>query len=444
MRWVANMLYLLAGVFYLPVLLYEMIVLGKNRRGWRERFGFVPRFDPTIKRIWVHAVSLGEMNATRELVRQLHERLPEVEVVFSTTTDTGFSRGVELYGRGNVFRFPLDLSFVVARVLRRVNPSLLVLIEQEVWYNLVRLAGGCGVSVVVVNGRLTERSAKRLALLGRIARSMFSRLTWIGAQDETIARRFAMLGTSSEKIEVTSSLKWDSAAVVDRVDGCDRLAAALGIDKRAPLWVCGSTGPGEEKLVLDAHRKLLAAFSQGVEESAGKTPVLAVIPRKPERFEEVARLIQSAGFDCHRRSHHADGVTPSVQNRPSVILGDTMGELRKFYCLADVVFVGRTLVPMGGSDPMEVAALGKPVIVGPHTDNFALPVCALREKNAIRQVSSANELAGAVESLFNDPHERRVMGERARSVVLKHQGATRRTVDVLVHILDGASECQVL
>lgn len=442
MRWLADIVYLLAGIVYSPFLLYEMAVLGKNRRGWRQRFGFVPRFDASLRRVWIHAVSLGEMNATRKLVEHLRGRLPGLDIVFSTTTDTGYARGVELYGKANVFRFPLDLSFVVSRVLRRVNPSLLVLVEQEVWYNLLHGAARKGIPVAIVNGRLTQRSASRLAVLGGITRSMFARLTWVGAQDDGIAGRFADLGVPRERVEITSSLKWDSADVTDHVDGCDALAAAVGIDVRAPLWVCGSTGPNEERMILDAYASLLSRSSRSVHNmqddalGAGPSnrPQLAIVPRKPERFDEVARLIQSAGFRCIRRSDPPSGATLTA-DADAVILGDTMGELRKFYGLADVIFVGRTLVPMGGSDPMEAAALGKPIIVGPHTDNFASPVRLFQEKDAVRSIAGCSELSRAVGSLLDDAEARKALGERARRVVIDNQGATKRTVDALVRIL---------
>ncbi len=155
MRFLADLLYLLAGLLYVPMAIYEMIVLGKNRRGWRERFGWVPTFPQPKQRIWIHAVSLGEINATPRLVEALRERLPEVDFVFSTTTDTGYARATKLYGAQRVFRFPLDFSPVVSRVLKRVAPTLIVLVELEVWYNLVRMATGRGIPVAVVNGRLT-------------------------------------------------------------------------------------------------------------------------------------------------------------------------------------------------------------------------------------------------------------------------------------------------
>lgn len=439
MRWLADFVYLFAGLFFLPVAIYQAVVLGKNRRGWRQRFGFVPVFDPSPPqsglerlrrpRIWIHAVSLGEINATPRLVETIQSRRPDVDFVFSCTTDTGFARAVQLYGVDRVFRFPLDFSPVVSRVLHRVRPTLIVLVELEVWYNLVHQAAQRGIPVVVVNGRLTERSFRRFRRLGSIVRGMFSKLAWVGAQDDSIANRFKELGTKPDRVAVTSSLKWDSADVTDEVEGASLLAAALGLDDNRRVWVCGSTGPGEEAMVLEAYRLL--------KDDIHSRPVkLVIVPRKPERFDEVARQIERAGFACVRRSRHADGARVEILADDAVILGDTMGELRKFYSLADVVFVGRSLVELGGSDPMEVAALGKPIVVGPHMKNFELPVEALQAKDAIRCVDSSVSLAREVQSLLGDRAISQGLGSRAREVVIENQGATDRTVDALLGILE--------
>ncbi|MBI4717621.1 MAG: 3-deoxy-D-manno-octulosonic acid transferase [Planctomycetes bacterium] len=444
MRWLADAIYLIAGLIYLPVALYHAVFVGKNRRGWGERFGAVPRFSGNRPRVWIHAVSLGEINCTPQLVAELRARLPDWEIVFSTTTDTGFARGVALFGREHVFRFPLDFSVVVARVLDRVRPTLIVLVELEVWYNLVRQAARRGIPIAVVNGRLTERSRRRLARLGGLTRQMFARLTWVGAQDETIAARFRACGADEGSVEVTGSLKWDTATVMDGVPGDRELARAMGADGTRPLWVCGSTGPGEEGLILAAFRRLLqpAPAAASITKPAGRPtdpacvaqPLLAIVPRKPERFEEVARLIGQAGFRCVRRSARPDGTPGAPVDTAAVLLGDTMGELRKFYALARVVFVGRSLVPMGGSDPMEVAALGRPILIGPYVDNFRSPVDLLYSAGAVRIVSDAESLAESVAALLGDPALAASMGARARGVVLEHQGATRRTAERLVRI----------
>ena len=460
MRWLADIAYLLAGLIYLPVALYHALILGKNRRGWRQRFGGIPTFDPTVPRIWIHAVSLGEINATPRMVAALRERLPETDIVLSTTTDTGYARAVQLYGADRVFRFPLDFSPVVARVLRRVRPTMIVLVELEVWYNLVRMATRRGIPVAVVNGRLTERSALRFRWLRSIGRSMFRDLTWVGAQDETIAARFQSLSVPGDRIEVTSSLKWDTAAVSDRVEGSNALAAALGLDGSRPVWVCGSTGPGEEEMLLDAYRTIVRVCANQSRErerpdddgvaaaprsdrpiasgpgSDTRTPVLVLVPRKPERFEEVARFIADAGFAYVRRSVRPDGTRVATGSGGSVVLGDTMGELRKFYALADVVFVGRSLVPLGGSDPMEVAALGKPIVTGPHMENFESPVGLLRNADAIRIVETADDLSSVIGELLSDSSARARLGAAAREVVLRNQGATKRTTDRLVRLIN--------
>ncbi len=433
MRWFADFLYLFVGLLYLPVAVYNALLLGKNRHGWRERFGSLRQRDSSQPRIWIHAVSLGEINCTPLLVKKLRHKLPDVDIVISTTTDTGFARAVQLFGQDAVFRFPLDFSLTISKVLRRIRPSLIVLVELEVWYNLVHQAHRRGIPIAIVNGRLTQRSVKRLGWLGAIGRSMFARLSWVGAQDEAIAERFRSLGTPSECVEMTSSLKWDTATVSDVVERANELALALGIDQSKPLWVCGSTGPAEEAIILEAHKKLLASWS-----SSQASPTLVIVPRKPERFDDVAKLIRNEGFKCIRRSQRADGCQANgLDDSPTVILGDTMGELRKFYSLASVVFVGRSLVPMGGSDPMEVAAMGKPMIVGPHMGNFALPVATFERARAVLVVKSAELLAEGVKQLLSHPDEAQVLAQNARKVVQENQGATDVTVEKLATLLSG-------
>jgi len=446
MRWVADALYLLAGLLYLPALAYQIIVLKKNRRGWSERLGLRVRARDSRPRLWIHAVSLGEVNCTPKFVAALRDELPEWDVVVSSTTDTGYARAVSLYGREHVFRFPLDLSWIMGRVFDRVRPSILVLVELEVWFNLVRLARRRGVPVVVVNGRLTERSARRFQRLGSPVRRMFADLAWVGAQDDAIAERFCRLGAAASRIEVTSSLKWDTAEIVDQVEGAVSLADALGLERSGPLWVAGSTGPDEEEMVLGAHAQLVREWS-GMAQNVPANPLtgrargapgLAIVPRKPERFAEVARLIERQGFRCVRRSECPDSPSPSHELGDAVILGDTMGELRKFYSLADVVFVGRSLVPLGGSDPIEVAALGKPIVVGPYTVNFAMPVAALRAAGAVCEVQRAADLVGAVRGLLRDTEGARDMGLKAREVVRRHQGATHRTANRVAELARSA------
>ncbi len=427
MHWLANFCYLVAAILYAPVLLYQMVFQGKNRRGWWERLGHIPPRTSDHPCIWIHAVSVGEVNATRSLVQQTRNTIPHVDIVISSTTDTGYARAKALYPDLMVFRYPLDFSWVIKRVLRRVRPTVIVLMELEVWYNLSTLAARRGIKVCVANGRFTRRSAGRLKLIGPLARRMFSELAWVGAQNAEIAGRFVSAGVPADRVEVIGSLKWDSATIAKHVEGERELAAALGIRRDRALVVLGSSGPGEEEMMIEACDQLPVELND---------VQLAIVPRKPERFKEVARLIEKKGKHCFRRSELPDGSLPPTNTSGyGILLGDTMGELRKFYSLSDVVMVGRSLVPMGGSDPMEVAALGKAMIVGPHTENFADPVAHLHKADAIARVESLEELGKRLREMLADADLRGRMGTRAQEVVRENQGATARTVARLKKLL---------
>jgi len=431
-RWL-DLLYLPLAVGYLPFLLYQMIALKKNRRGWAERFGAVAPRMGERPCVWVHAVSLGEVNATRSLVDEIARRLPDHEIVISTTTDTGYAAARRQYPDRPAFRYPLDFTFAIERVFRRIRPAAIVLMELEVWPNLLSLAQRRGIPVCVVNGRVTEEKSMRRyrwPVVRTLARRMFGRLAVVAAQDEIYAERFVELGVPSDRVHVTGSMKYDTALVADEIPGADALAAAMGIISKQPLIVAGSTGPDEEGLLLDAYRSLVSE-KPGVQ--------LAIIPRKPERFDDIARLIESRGFTCIRRSERLDGASIPHSAFPiphsTVFLGDTMGELRKFYSLASVVFVGRTLVPLGGSDLMEVAALGKAMCFGPHVGNFADVASKLLSSGGAVQMRSADDLLPTFRDLLADHARAGELGRRAREVVQQNLGATKRTVDLLVDCL---------
>jgi len=405
-----------------PFLLYRRLKRGPGSLSLRERLGNVPSHPVSAHCIWLHGVSLGEINAAKTIVAQLRRDAPETVVVISSTTQTGLERARTLYPKHVVFRFPLDFSFVIRRVLRRIRPSVIVLMELELWPNLIRLASAYDIPVLIANGRVTEeKSVRRFnwPVVRALSRRMFRKIRWVGAQDETYAERFVRLGVPAERVEVSGSVKYDAADIADRIDGQEQLAEEMAIDVSRPLWVCGSTGPGEEALVLDAYEYVLHDVPD---------LQLALIPRKPERFDEVADLVVARGYACLRRSGRPPLVPPDVPEPRPVFLGDTMGELRKFYALATVVFVGRSLVPFGGSDVMEVAGLAKPVIVGPHTENFAEAVELLLASGGGQRVASSDELAAAVTTLLQDPARREQMGRAARETILARRGATARTV----------------
>lgn len=423
-----DLLYGLAVCIGWPYLLYRRWKRGPSQTSLREYFGYVPSRPVSAHCVWVHGVSLGEINATRTIVSELRCRSPETIVAISSTTATGLARAHELYPKQEVFRFPLDFSFAIRATLNRIRPSVIVLMELEAWPNLVAVATGRDIPVVIANGRVTaDRSVRRFnrPLIRWIARRMFRQIRWVGAQDGTYASRFIELGVPPERVHVTGSVKYDAADTSDRIDGQQELAEEMGMDQTRPLWVCGSTGPGEEAMLLDAFARLHPDHPD---------LQLAIIPRKPERFDAVADLIVQRGYACLRRSTGRP-ITPggAVEPRP-VFLGDTMGELRKFYALATLVFVGRTLVPMGGSDVMEVAGLARPIIVGPHTDNFTEAVNLLLAEGAVRRVSGAEKLATVVSDLLRHPERREQMGRAGREAILSRRGATRQTVDRILEL----------
>ena len=287
-------------------------------------------------------------------------------MVVSSTTATGLARARQLYPNHTVFRYPLDFSFVIRRLFHRIRPSAIVLMELEVWPNLIDMAHARRIPTLIANGRVTEEGTMRrfrLPALRWLARRMFARLRWIGAQDERYASRFIELGARPDAVHVIGSLKYDTAAIDDQTPGQDELAEQMGID-RGPAFV-GLREHRPRRRGVDPRRVQQACAR------TAPTCSLRSSPRKPERFDEVSRLIVTRGYACLRRSTGSPTLPAETVEPQPVFLGDTMGELRKFYGLATVVFVGRSLAPMGGSDVMEVAGLAKPFLIGPHTENFA-------------------------------------------------------------------------
>lgn len=379
--------------------------------------------------VLIHAVSLGEINATRTLVSELRARRPGLRVTVSATTTTGYARATELYGgEGGVAvdRYPLDVSWAVRRFLDRHRPGVVVLMELELWPNFLRECERRGIEVVLVNGRLTAHSLRHYRWIGPVARGMFRRVGVLCVQDETYRRRFVEAGAPAERVVVTGSMKFDTAQLAVEGAKVEALRREVGLVGGGKVWVCGSTGPGEEREILGVYRRLRG-------EVAGLRLVL--VPRKPERFEEVAGLIGEMGFEVVRRSAKAPG------REDAVVLGDTVGELRTFYALADVIFVGRSLVDLGpkqhGSDMLEAAALGKAVVVGPFTGNFADAMEQLRRGGGVVEVADGSGLEREVGRLLRDAGAAGALGEAARRLVEGGRGATSRHADVILRRVSG-------
>ncbi len=394
-----------------PVWVVRLIRTGKWRTDWRGRLGYgepVPG-DATTPTVLLHGVSLGEVNATRTLVAALGGGKPPVRVVVSATTNTGFDRAQRLYGEAHtVVRFPFDFSGAVGRLLDRVRPTVVALVELEAWPNLIDACRARGIPVCVVNGRLSERSFRRYRLFRPLVRGSFAKLAAVGAQTEEYASRFAALGTAPQAILVTDTIKWDTAPLDEQPPGAAELARALGIDRERPLVVAGSTGPGEERLLLRGR-------PPGVQ--------LLVAPRKPERFDKVAALSEA----WVRRSDPL----PDPRERDLFLL-DTLGELRSAYALADAVVVGRSFNGQGGSDPIEPVALGKATVIGPDHANFADVVAALAGEGGIEV---ARDPWPVLTALLEDRERASSLGSRGRAVIRARRGATERSATIVRELL---------
>ena len=390
--------------------MYRLIRTGKWKTDWRARLGRGTRIpeDP-LPTVLVHGVSLGEVNATRTLVAALAEGEPRARVVVSATTNTGYDRAVGLYGdRYPVVRFPFDFTGAVGRFLDRVQPRVVALVELEAWPNLIDACDARGIPVCVVNGRLSEGSFRRYRRFRPLIKGSFEKLAAVGAQTPTYAERFAALGAPRESITVTDTMKWDTAPLDEHPGGSRELAAAMGIDPARPLVVAGSTGPGEERFLMDGRPEQVQ---------------LLVAPRKPERFEEVAALSDR----WVRRS-----APPTSPGPADLFLLDTLGELRAAYALADAVVVGRSFNGQGGSDPIEPVALGKATVIGPDHANFYDVVGALAEAGGIEV---HRDPWPTLVALLEAPARAAELSERGKSVIRARRGATARNAAIVRALL---------
>ena len=427
MRYLLDLLYGVAIVLYSPKIIYRMLCHDRYRAGWSQRLGRIQRRNPEKPCIWIHAVSVGEVNATRTLVDRLNEQLGDYEVVISSTTDTGLTRAKTLYeSEYSVFYFPFDLSWVMARAFKQIRPAMVLLMELEVWPNLTAIANEQHIPVAVINGRLSDKSFPKYQKVKFFISRMFRKVSLVLAQTEEYAQRFIALGCDEDTVIVTNSLKYDTAQTDGVVEGADRLVEQVNLGSER-LWVAGGTGPGEEKMVLDVFTKLK-------KEGGFEGVRLAIVPRKPERFDEVADLIDQVGLGYVRYSalKENDSVT---KGKPTVILGDTMGDLKKFYSLATVVFVGRSLVRMGGSDMMEPTALGKCTLFGPHTFNFKQTVEVLLAGDGAIEVADEDELYEKMFQCLKDKDFVRRIASNGQKVIRQNQGATQKTVNAICQTL---------
>ncbi len=429
-------LILTLGFFLLlPRFIFDAIFKGKYAAGFFQRLGFVPRFDvgdhPII---WVHGVSVGEINAARPLIARLIAEFPGHRVVVSTTTKTGQKLAKEVFADSAalVFYFPFDWKFCVRRALRHVKPAAVLLMETEIWFNFVREANKSGARVAIVNGRLSERSAKRYGYIKGFMRRVLSYPDLAMMQTNVDAKRIMGLGMRANKVKVTGNLKFDQEGDGSEEAVTRELRDRFGISPDAPLIVAASTHAPEEKWLLEAFRS--------VWKSSGDTlPRLMIAPRHPERFQAVAEEIKKGGFAWVRRSEKES----SRDKTAEVILLDTIGELRAAYPLAEIVFVGGSLIPHGGQSVLEPAAASRAIITGSSAHNFAAAVKEFLDHDGLVQIAKTRNrnvsdvLAEQFATLLGNDERRRKLGENAGSVMAGNRGATAKTVEFLRHLLGG-------
>ncbi len=399
---------------------------GKYREGLGERLGRLPsRLQPqSAPAIWVHAVSVGEVLAISELVAELRRRFPKYRVVISTTTATGQKLAVKHFGETSVFYFPLDFAFAIRPYLSLLRPHLIVIAETEFWPNFLRLAHAGGARIAVVNARISDRSLPGYRRFRRIWKSVLKNVDLFLAQTLEDASRLHDIGAPVERVQVSGNLKFD-VSVPDPPPVVASLRANFHQGSAGPVIVCGSTVEGEEGLLLRTFENVLASHPRAV---------MILAPRRPERFAEVAQLLEHLDIRFWRRSlWSGDAISGGV------LLVDTIGELASLYALADVAFVGGSLVPRGGHNIIEPARYGVAIMVGNHTENFRDIISLFQNRDAVRVVGPAEFPLVLMDLLSNDT-ERIALGRRGAEVLRSQMGATEKTLQALKQLLEVSSD----
>jgi len=429
---VLNLIYVLLLVLLSPVILFRMAWRGKYREGlWEKLSGDAPHRIGERPCLWFHAVSVGEVLLLRPLVREMTRRRPGWDVVISTTTPTGLSVARRTFPDQITFYAPLDFSWATRRAMGRIRPTVLALVELELWPNLIRAAKRSGAKVAIINARLSARSHRGYRRIRGPLGSTLNLIDVVAAQDEDYARRFVDLGVPAERISVTGSVKFDGLES-DRDNARTReLREELGLSNSDLVFVAGSTMEGEEAAALSAYRAAKRHHPR---------LRLVLVPRHAERFDAVARMLEDAGETVIRRGRGDSAPKGGAGASTPVILIDTIGELGAVWGLADVAFVGGSLLPgRGGQNMMEPAAYGASVMFGPHTANFREIVDQLLARNAARRVAGSSELTLRLQEDLDDPENAAARGAAGRRFVLAQHGASGRTLLELDRLVESSS-----
>ena len=470
MPYLLNLLYLLLIFFSLPWFVYQSIRKGKYREGFAAKFlGRVPRRESHNPCLWLHAVSVGEVNLVAPLLRMIGHERPGWECVLSTTTMTGMAVARKKYPGLLVFYCPLDFSWAVRAAMRRIRPDVLVLAELELWPNLIRAAKQSGARVAVINGRLSEHSFRGYRRIRPLVARLLAQVDLIAVQDEVYAERFRQLGARPETVAVTGSLKYDGAQTDRNNPATERLRQLAGFAREDAIFLAGSTQDPEEEAALAAFCQLRERWPQ---------LRLVLVPRHPDRFESVARMLDGSGVPWQRRSALEKGrrgeeekgrkgewetrtsaemagpfspapLLPFSSSHPSpathhppprVLLVDAVGELGAWWGTAQIAFVGGSFGNRGGQNMIEPAAYGAAVSFGPNTWNFRDVVTAMLAHDAAAVVNGPAELTAFVRRCLEDPDYAAGLGRRAQALVLSQLGATRRTFDRLEPLVEHPSQ----
>ena len=406
-----RILYTIGLYLSVPFVLIKLWWRGRINPEYRnriaERFGIL---SPLTKkpRIWLHAVSVGETIAATPLIKKLLTDYPDYSLLVTTTTPTGSAQLMRLFG-GDVEHvyFPYDLPYVIKRFLSRVRPEILIIMETELWPNLCKICSHEKIPVLISNARLSPKSFTGYRKILPLIRTVFADISMISPQSEADAERFLRLGAVKSQIHICGNLKFDLQIPVEVTETGELLKSMIG---NRPVWIAASTHDGEDEQILDTHRKVIEQFPG---------TLLILVPRHPERFNVVARLCEERNFTIARRSKN---LLPD--NSHQIYLGDTMGELLQLYSSADIAFVGGSLVPSGGHNPLEPAALGLPVLSGNYVFNFLAIIETMQEENAIKIVHDSDELAETLIDLFQQPDKRSLLGIAGSQLIEKNRGAT--------------------
>ncbi|HEY0765203.1 MAG TPA: 3-deoxy-D-manno-octulosonic acid transferase [Pyrinomonadaceae bacterium] len=412
----------------IPHFLFQALAHGKYIAGLRQRLGSVPRVNgkPVI---WLHCVSVGETQAARPLAQRLKQQFPHHALVVSTITRTGQNLAQDVFRNhaAGVFYFPFDWRWSVRRALKTINPEAVLIMETELWPNFLRECKARQIPVALVNGRISRQSFRRYKLITFFLRRVLSSLSMAVMQSEPDAERLGVLGMPEERLFTAGNLKFDAEVASGLTGKTEEVRTRFGLNSDAPLILAASTHSSEEEIILDSIKKV-----------SKTTPVrLMIAPRHPERFKEVASVIEKSGLSWSRRT---DQPKPSDRDA-TVILLDTIGELPATYELAQIVFVGGSIIDKGGHNVLEPAASGTAIVTGAHTHNFHAIVALMNEANALVQLPplegcpAADEIAHVFAKLLADPSERAELGRRAKQLVTDNQGATDKTMKLIAPLL---------